>query len=122
MSDPIAPNFSIRHDHFIHPASEDAILAAISNLERQMSELGDYINTLKPQWDALRARIGEDFAELNRQIEELRSLIAASQATDEEKANADLILNEMAEVDPLADFPPAPPVEPTPDEGGGPTA
>lgn len=112
MTDPPAPNFTVRFDHHHHSGAEDAILASLARLERQMSEFSDYLAQFRAEVEALFARDDEDIAELRR-------LLEAAQITDEQRAEAEALLESIRNrhIDP--NFPPPPDDTGGAGEGGG---
>jgi hypothetical protein len=114
MSEP-NPHFTIRIDHFHHPMPADpAIEPAWFQAFRSdiMSELSDFNAQVTEHLDRMFNRLDEDVAELRRIIE-------ASRATDEEKAAATATLDRINRHDLDPAFPAVvEPEEPeTPDEG-----
>lgn len=106
------PNFTVRHDLYHHTGAEAEILAALQRLESiLMSDLTPRLDRLEQAVTGMEARLAEDVAELQRRV-------AAGQATPEEEARLAALVDRIANINPLPDFPEAAPdAEQTPGDG-----
>jgi septal ring factor EnvC (AmiA/AmiB activator) len=95
------PNFTIRIDHHLHHDGGDDLRAAVARIEDAMSRITEKLDRLEAAIAEAERRIAEDFAELQRRVDE-------GKATDDEVQRFEALVERLHAIDPVPDHPAAP--------------